>query len=166
MPIYTLSNWYWCIGASTAQVFSSATFTFVSPVDTNYLAWLAAANSPTQIDTGVNLYAVLAQQVIPVVLAAGIPLISVTMPQLNATYPLDPISQAYMTGISTGITAGKIPGGGPTFLYNAIEFTPQLFIEVSAGLMSYIYDFNLALGTYLATNGEVGILPSLPVTIA
>lgn len=164
---YTPSNWYWAVDGSTALVFSSASFSFVSVNDSNYLAWLANnGGNPTKIDTGTNLYAVLAQQVVPAILAAGIPLISVGTPSLNGTYPLDPVSQAYMTGISTGINSGKIPGGGSTFIYNAITFTGPEFIEVSAGLMDYIYDFNLALGTYLATNGDVGILPTLPVTIA
>lgn len=147
-------------------VFSSASFSFVSVNDSTFLAWLAAGGKVTQIDTGVNLYAVLAQQVIPSILSNGIPLISVSSPTLNGTYPLDPVSQGFMTGISTGINSGKTPGGGSIFLYNGIQFTAPQFIEVSAGLMDYIYNFNLALGSYLASNGEEGTLPTLPVMVA
>jgi hypothetical protein len=70
-PIFTPANWYWVVGGSTTQVFSSAAGDFVSVSDLTYVAWLATQNGskpdgtplfnkPTNIDTEANLGAVVA----------------------------------------------------------------------------------------------------------
>lgn len=56
---YTPQNWYWIVGGSTAQVFSSKAGDYVPVADATYAAWLAAGNVPTKIDTEANLGAVL-----------------------------------------------------------------------------------------------------------
>ena len=53
--------WYWAVGGSQSQVYSSATNTYVSVTDTTYLAWLAAnGGRPTQIASEAELWDVLA----------------------------------------------------------------------------------------------------------
>jgi hypothetical protein len=57
--IYTVSNWYWLVGDTTNQVYSSASRAFVAFTDATYQAWLAAGGVPTNIDTLANLHEVL-----------------------------------------------------------------------------------------------------------
>lgn len=58
--IYNPLNWYWVVGNSTTQVYSSAVGDFVSVNDPIYQAWLKR-NQPTTIDSDANLGQVLAQ---------------------------------------------------------------------------------------------------------
>ena len=53
-------NWYWIVGGSTTQVYSSAVGNYVPVDNTAYLAWLADGNTSSQIDTEANLGEVLA----------------------------------------------------------------------------------------------------------
>lgn len=167
MNNYNPSNWYWLVNAGPSnQVFSSYFRKFVPTTDTTYMAWITSGNQPTVIANGAELYEVMAQQVIPQYFANGIRLESTSKPSLNATYPLDAVSQGYMTAITTGVNAGQLPGGGTTFVYNGVTFNGQQFLAVAAGLMGYIYDFNSGLATYLVSDGADGSLPSIPVIIA
>ena len=59
-PPYTPSNWYWNVGQSTTQVWSSARAQYVPLTDTTYVAWLAAGNVPTPIADIASLQIVLA----------------------------------------------------------------------------------------------------------
>lgn len=54
------ANWYWVVGGSSTQVFSSASGDYVAAADATYQAWLAKGNKPTAIDTEANLGGVLA----------------------------------------------------------------------------------------------------------
>ena len=58
---YTPSNWYWVVAGSTTEVFASARSAYVSSSDATYLAWIAAGNRATNIDTEANLIGVLAE---------------------------------------------------------------------------------------------------------
>lgn len=58
-PTYTPGNWYWIVGGSSSQVYSSAVNNFVPVSDAAYSAWLAVGNTPTKIDTIQNLADVL-----------------------------------------------------------------------------------------------------------
>lgn len=60
MSNYNPYNWYWIVGGSTTQVYSSASSNYVLLTDATYLAWLALGNKPTNIDTESNLGDVLA----------------------------------------------------------------------------------------------------------
>jgi hypothetical protein len=56
--------------------------------------------------------------VVPILAQDGVCITSTATPALDATYAIDPSSQAPITAPSTGIAAGKpVPGGGSTFNY-------------------------------------------------
>jgi hypothetical protein len=57
---YDPKNWYWVVGGSTTQVYSSAIGDYVPVADATYVAWLANGNVPTKISTEAGLGAVLA----------------------------------------------------------------------------------------------------------
>jgi hypothetical protein len=59
---YTPANWYWVVGGSTTQVWSSARAAYVPLSDATYTAWLARGFSPTKIDSEASLAGVFAQQ--------------------------------------------------------------------------------------------------------
>jgi hypothetical protein len=52
---YNPQDWYWIVGGSTTQVYSSKTGNYVPVNDASYQAWLALDNHPTKIDTEANL---------------------------------------------------------------------------------------------------------------
>jgi len=54
--MFNPSNWYWAVGGSTTQVYSSARNAYVSTSDTDYVAWLEAGNAPTKIDEEINIW--------------------------------------------------------------------------------------------------------------
>ncbi len=57
---YTPSDWYWIVAGSTAQVFSSASGTYVPVANQTYVEWLADGTLPTRIGTEAELGEVLA----------------------------------------------------------------------------------------------------------
>jgi hypothetical protein len=59
MNNYNPSNWYWAVGGSTSQVWSSAAAAYVPTTDATYQTWLGAGNRATQIDSEASLAAVL-----------------------------------------------------------------------------------------------------------
>lgn len=60
MITFTPANWYWIVGGSSTQVYSSAAGDYAATTDSTYQAWLGQGNKPTNIDTETNLGAVLA----------------------------------------------------------------------------------------------------------
>jgi hypothetical protein len=60
IPNFTPANWYWIVGGSVTQVYSSAVGDFVAVSNPTYQTWLAAGNPPTTIDTEELLGGVLA----------------------------------------------------------------------------------------------------------
>lgn len=59
-PSFDPFNWYWIVGGSTTQVYSSAVGDYVPVADATYQAWIAPGRVPTAIDTEANLGQVLA----------------------------------------------------------------------------------------------------------
>ena len=60
IPLYTPANWYWAVvGSAPGFVFSSARAAYVATDIAEYLAWLAAGNSPTPIGSADELRGVL-----------------------------------------------------------------------------------------------------------
>ena len=59
--IYDPADWYWIVGGSTTQVYSSkpAVRDYVPVADPAYVAWLADGTLPTNIDTEASLGEVL-----------------------------------------------------------------------------------------------------------
>src|SRR5262245_19183536 len=64
MKNFNPANWYWIVGGSTTQVYSSAVGDFVPVADPTYVAWKADGTLATRIDTEANLGAVLAQALV------------------------------------------------------------------------------------------------------
>jgi hypothetical protein len=71
---YNASDWYWCVGGSTTQVFSSARQIYVPASDGVYQNWLSTGKRASQIASEAELLAVLATSAPGVVLpsAAGL----------------------------------------------------------------------------------------------
>lgn len=59
---FTPANWYWIVAGSTSQVWSSAAAAYVPVTNAGYVAWLAAGNHATTIESEASLQAVLAVQ--------------------------------------------------------------------------------------------------------
>ncbi len=47
--IYNPNHWYWAVGGSTSQVYSSAAGDYVDVTDATYRAWMASGGVPTAI---------------------------------------------------------------------------------------------------------------------
>lgn len=60
MKPYTPENWYWIVGDSTTQVFSSASGDYVAVDDATFVAWKADGTVPTSIASAAELGEVLA----------------------------------------------------------------------------------------------------------
>ena len=64
---YNPANWYWTVGGSTTQVFSSAIGDYVGVTDPTFLAWIESGGVATLIDSEASLGETLApHQVRPV----------------------------------------------------------------------------------------------------
>lgn len=59
---YKASDWYWIVGGSTTQVFSSFAKSYVPVSNARYVAWVADRHRPTKIATEAELFDVLAEQ--------------------------------------------------------------------------------------------------------
>ncbi|HTB47023.1 MAG TPA: hypothetical protein VK741_25625 [Acetobacteraceae bacterium] len=168
--MYNAMNWYWAVGGSTTQVWSSQRVAYVPVTDATYLAWLATGNVPTQIASAAALGQVIMAQWLPAFLTAGVAVASTGTPALDGTYPLDQVSQNQITGISAGVAAGKgLPGGGSTFFWQDVTgaphaFTAAAFTDFASALESYVYNYTQALGAIIA--GGSASFPTLPLTIA
>jgi hypothetical protein len=58
---YNPRNWYWRVGGSTTQVYSSAVGNYVPVADATYQTWLTSGGLPTNILNEAELGEVLAQ---------------------------------------------------------------------------------------------------------
>lgn len=58
--IYTPTNWYWIVAGDQTKAFSSAVGDYVPANDATFVAWKAAGNSPTNIESAASLGQVLA----------------------------------------------------------------------------------------------------------
>jgi hypothetical protein len=152
------------------QVWSSAQSAYVSITDASHTEWLAATgNRATNIGSAAELVQVMQQQVVPLLQASGVAIISTNTPSLSGTYAIDPASLANLTALSTGIAAGKpLPGGGTNFNYADIAgaqhvFTAAAFLNLAAAIETYVYDFDQALAALIA--GQSATMPVAPLTI-
>jgi hypothetical protein len=168
--MYNPANWYWFVAGSTSQVWSSASLSYVPVSNATYVAWLAAGNVASRINSTADLYGVMAAQVVPALLSAGVAVASTGTPALNGSYTLDPVSQVQITAIGAGIAAGKgLPGGGGTFNWptatgTLVAFSSANFLNFATALETFLYNFNQAL--MALTAGGVATLPSTSITIA
>jgi hypothetical protein len=46
---YNPQNWYWIVGESTTQVYSSVRKEYIPITDDNYVAWINGGNQPSNI---------------------------------------------------------------------------------------------------------------------
>jgi hypothetical protein len=168
--IYNPTNWYWVVAGNSTTVWSSAALAYVPLANSTYVAWLAAGNVATHINSTSDLYGVMAAQVVPDLMGAGVSVTSTGTPALNGTYALDPVSQAQITAIAAGVAAGKgLPGGGGTFNWPTaagalVAFSSANFLNFATALETFLYNFNQAL--MALTAGGVATLPSTSITIA
>lgn len=169
-PSFNVGDWYWIVGGSATQVWSSKRIGYVPVSDATYQAWLAAGHLATKIDSVTSLLDVLQQQWAPLILAQGCALTSTGTPALDGTYALDDKSQQNIAAIADGIANGKgLPGGGSTFNYPDATGAEHAFdaahwTAAAAAFETYIYDFGQALEA-LVTGGSA-TMPAAAVTIS
>lgn len=60
-PIINLPNWYWIVGGSNTQVYSTAAGDYVAATDPTYQSWLSNGNTASRVDSENNLGTLLAQ---------------------------------------------------------------------------------------------------------
>ena len=99
-------------------------------------------------------------QAVGTALKSGVQVNSTSTPSLNAVYGVDPVSQAKIQAVSTGIAArGRVPGGGTTFNYPDITgqshaFSAANFLNFATAIEDYIYNLTM------------GLAQTTPLTIA
>lgn len=180
MSFYNPANWYWAVGGSTTQVWSSAAADYVPVADATYVTWLAAGNLPTQIDTEDSLHDVLlaaypagvgslgsVPQKASVLLESGTVILTSTgTPALNGTYSIAPVARGNITAIQLSIISGTgLPGGSGTFPYLDISntdhfFSAAQFTAFATAVINYVFSL------IRCANGKLGSLPSSALTIA
>lgn len=139
------SNWYWDVIGVNNQVFSSASFNYVSLTDTTYLRWLSLGNVPT-ITSQTDLSTTMTQSVIPLYLGSGLQVTSNSNSALNATYALDPVTLSQVGAVAVDVAAGLgFPQNVSTFSYPDIIGTSHTFNE---GQFTSLY---VQMRNYIAT---------------
>jgi hypothetical protein len=95
-------------------------------------------------------------------LGEPINLVCTSIPAINGTYPIDPATQAQITGIAAAINAGLgLPGEGSTFNWAGHDGWPATqFTAYAKAVMNYCY----ALAQVAQGNSDT--LPSQTLTIA
>ncbi len=167
--MYNPANWYWIVAGSTTQVWASGRNEYVPITDATYTAWLASGNVATRISTAASLAGVLIQQWLPLYMQQGVTLVSAGTPALNATYAADPATLGNITALSTGLSAGLVPGGGTTFSYPDITgaehtFTSTNFLNFAKAMETLEYTIEQAIGALVS--GVTATVPSLSLSIA
>lgn len=132
MPInYNPSNWYWVVAGSNTQVFASARNAYASNTDATYVAWVAAGNRTTPIDTEANLIAVLT--------AAGV---NVTVPSIAGLSSY--LATATANKLASGITvAGFNVPTDPTSI--ALYST----LNIAAAVPTFTFPWQSGSGSYV-----------------
>ena len=153
---YNIQNWYWIVGGSTTQVYSSASAGYVTLPNSTYTAWLAAGGVPTKIDTETNLAGVfnasypqgwyqntnvLAAQN---ALAAGLTITSTSTSSLNGTYLCDPTTTSQINAeVSAILLNGTFADGTTSIAWpdasgNFHTMTIAQFKNVATAIGSYV----------------------------
>lgn len=155
-PTYDITNWYWIVGNSKTEVYSSAAVGYVSQADSTYTAWLAAGNWPTYATDTDALKQVfddsypagwpqtLAQQAAAAV-AAGLSLTLTGSFTLGATlFPTDPDTQLKLGNVVNIVNStSAFPNNQATFpmrdsagtWYN---FTVPQYVAVAGAIANYV----------------------------
>jgi hypothetical protein len=163
MSSYTPLNWYWVVGGSTTQVYSSASQSYVAVADATYSAWLAAGNKPTVIDTDNDLKIMLFQED-----ALSINLTSTGTPSLNGLYSVSKSSQLNVTEtIDYFELNGNFPGGVTTLPWMGSDGTAHTFPDTTnfKNFATAFANFVAAIVEYIDSNGAAGAIPSTVITI-
>ncbi|MHB8388135.1 MAG: hypothetical protein ACYDDA_10795 [Acidiferrobacteraceae bacterium] len=99
------------------------------------------------------------------ILNHGVPVVSLSTPALNGTYPLDTKHLDYITSLVAGISAGQgLPNGASTVDFFDSAGAPHAFtgaqlISLGAALRNVVYTCEMVLA------GAPAALPALPVSI-
>jgi hypothetical protein len=162
---YHAPDWYWIV-TGFANVWSSASLTYVERTNPAYIAWCGAHHA-TKISGPDELLQVMQTQVQPSRMATGVLLKSPKT--LSATYAITDVAHASMTALATSIAAGRpLPGGGTTFNYGDITgvqhaFTAPQFLGFAHACDNYVYGWTQALIANL--NGKAGSYPTRNLTL-
>ena len=181
---YNVQNWYWNVGASTTQVYSSAARNYVPVTDATYITWAAQGNTAIPVAAESDLIALFAAQypagwpptpaqvareAAAAAMVAGIQISSVSTPAINSTYALTDSAQIYINGIMACILATNgFFNGASTQVYFDISGNAKVFPSTTV-----FKDFALAVGDYInavtqyaLSGGTIGRLPSNQIAIA
>lgn len=165
---YNPLRWYWKVGGSTTQVWSSQNLSYLPVSNGTYAAW-AVNNLPTPIASAGLLIQVMYTQVEPYILSIGATVSSTGTPAINAIYGMDPTSFSRLNTITSMLSNGKaLPSGTTTFSYpdvtgNLHTFTATNIINLASALQAWRYQWETAVAT-LVTGGSA-TLPGA-ITIA
>ena len=182
---YDPTDWYWIVGGSTTQVWSSNRAQYVPASDATYLSWLDAGGLTTLIDTEASLQEVLAsqfpagwppsqrqlsQEALGARLASGLHITCTGNAAVSGTYALDPTSTAQVFQIGTFAKAfGFFPSGGSTQMYpdssgSQHTFTVAQFVAFLTALAALVSQLETQAGVVAA--GGTPSWPSQSATIA
>jgi hypothetical protein len=165
---YNPLKWYWAVGGSTTQVWSSQSMSYLPTSDTGFTAW-AVNNKATPIANAGALVQVMYTQVEPYILSLGAVVTSVATPSINATYSLTPDAFSKLNTILGLLSNSKpLPGGNTTFSFpdvtgNLHSFTQTNIVNLAAGLQNWRYQWETAVSTLIS--GGSATLPGA-ITLA
>jgi hypothetical protein len=157
---YNPADWYWIVAGNTTQVYSSSRDEYVPLTDATYLAWLAAGNAPTNIDTAANLAIVLFQADV-----SGLQITSTSTAALNGIYSVSSEQIQLIEGVCLYILMNsKFPGGSTTMNWPDIDGAIHTFpsTAVFQAFATAIADYVNGIRQYINSGGT---LPSSSVTI-
>lgn len=169
MAFFNVNDWYWLVGNTITQVWSSSRFAYVPVNDAFYQQFLLLGNNPVQIDTAKNLGLVMATQRVPGYLASGLAIVSTGNSGVSATYALDDSSVSQLGNLARDIAcAFGLPMESTTVSYpdinsNPIVCGPSDITNIYLAIRDYVASVNFAV-TQLV-NGSTATLPTQPVTI-
>ena len=174
---YNPAKWFWNVGGSTTQVYSSAAVAYVPITDATYTAFLASGGFPTAIDTEANLALVLSMaypagwpqtlaQQAEAAIGAGLTLTSPTIPLASVTFDCGAVTQDHIQSEAVALLlTGAFADGSATVPW------PDLAGVNHTMTVAQFKTFAGAQGAYVAAlykvlNGTLVTLPSASMTIA
>lgn len=167
---YVPTNHYWSVGGDTANVWSSASFTYVSTSDLTYQTWLNASNSPTNTASAADLSLVAQTQVLPAFFdSATIDVTSNLNSSLNSSYSIDRNTLSQVGEVARDVASGLgLPLEADAFQYpDAIgvlkTFGPEDIKNLYKAMRDYIALFSYTVQVIVMGNNIP--LPSTNITI-
>lgn len=180
---FNASDWYWNVGSSTTQVYSSKSVSYLPITNQTYADWLSRGGIVTPIASEVALQAILAfyypqgwlatpeqqaQGEALVALSAGIQIASVSTPGINGTYSATANSIANVNAIMTYILSNNtFPNGASTMPWadigGAVHVFPNttIFKDFATAFANYV----TVVSIYGDSGGTVGSIPSNQIAI-